>query len=85
MAASDWTVSGNIGLFSDYRFRGMTQTDYGPALQGGFDIGHSSGFYIGNWNSNVEQKLYNGASLEMDFYGGFKGAVGDFSYDLGAI
>lgn len=84
-AASDWTVSGNVGLFSDYRFRGMTQTDYGPALQGGFDVGHSSGFYIGNWNSNVEQKLYNGASLEMDFYGGFKGAVGDFSYDLGAI
>jgi uncharacterized protein (TIGR02001 family) len=83
--APDWTFSGNLGLFSDYRFRGMSQTDYGPALQGGFDIAHSSGFYVGNWNSNVEQKLYNGASLEMDFYGGYKGSVGDFSYDLGAI
>jgi uncharacterized protein (TIGR02001 family) len=83
--ASDWSVSGNVSLLSDYRFRGMTQTDYGPALQGGFDFAHSSGFYVGNWNSNVEQLLYNGASLEMDFYGGFKGSVGDFGYDIGAI
>ncbi len=83
--ASPWTVSGNAGLFSDYRFRGMTQTDYGPAFQGGFDVAHSSGFYVGNWNSNVEQLLYNGASLEMDFYGGYKAAVGAVGYDLGLI
>jgi uncharacterized protein (TIGR02001 family) len=83
--AADWSISGNLGLFSDYRFRGMSQTDYGPALQGGFDVAHKSGFYVGNWNSNVEQLLYNGASLEMDFYGGYKGSVGEFGYDLGAI
>ncbi len=83
--ASDWSISGNAGLFSDYRFRGMTQTDYGPAFQGGFDVSHSSGFYVGNWNSNVEQLLYNGASLEMDFYGGYKGSVGAVGYDIGAI
>lgn len=83
--APDWSVTGNAGLFSDYRFRGMTQTDYGPAFQGGFDIAHSSGFYVGNWNSNVEQLLYNGASLEMDFYGGYKGTFGGVGYDLGAI
>ena len=84
-AKSPWTISGNAGLFSDYRFRGYTQTGYKPAFQGGFDIAHSSGLYIGNWNSNVEQGLYNGASLEMDFYGGYKGSLGNFGYDVGYL
>ncbi|MFM2240357.1 MAG: hypothetical protein RJA69_1731, partial [Pseudomonadota bacterium] len=84
--APDWTVAGNVSLNSDYRFRGFTQTNYGAALQGGIDITHSSGFYLGNWNSNVAQDLYNGASLEMDFYGGFKGEVAPgLGYDIGAI
>ena len=47
-AKSDWTVAGNAGLFSDYRFRGISQTDKRPALQGGIDISHASGFYVGN-------------------------------------
>ena len=82
----EWTVAGNASLNSDYRFRGFTQTNYGAALQGGIDIAHSSGFYVGNWNSNVGQDLYNGASLEMDFYGGFKGEVAPgVGYDVGAI
>jgi uncharacterized protein (TIGR02001 family) len=80
----DWTITGNAGLFSDYRFRGFTQTAYKPAFQGGFDIGHKSGFYAGNWNSNVEQAVYRGASLEMDFYGGYKfDAGGGFGLDVG--
>jgi uncharacterized protein (TIGR02001 family) len=79
----EFTFTGNAGLFSDYRFRGYTQTAYKPAFQGGFDLAHKSGFYIGNWNSNVEQSLYTGASLEMDFYGGYKGSVGNFGYDVG--
>ncbi len=82
---SDWTITGNAGVFSDYRFRGFTQTGYGPAFQGGFDIAHASGFYAGNWNSNVEQGLYNGASLEMDFYAGYKRAFGDFGVDVGGL
>ena len=56
-AKSDWTITGNAGLYSDYRFRGFTQTAYKPAFQGGFDVVHASGFYLGNWNSNVEQNL----------------------------
>ncbi|CAN5142735.1 TorF family putative porin [soil metagenome] len=84
-AAADWTFTGNAGLFSDYKFRGFTQTNYKPAFQGGFDLAHSSGLYVGNWNSNVEQGLFNGATLEMDFYGGYKGTIGDFSYDIGNI
>ena len=81
----DFTVTGNASLNSDYRFRGFTQTDYGPAFQGGIDIAHKSGFYVGNWNSNVLSPLYTGASLEMDFYGGYKGSFGDVGYDIGAI
>lgn len=80
-----FTVSGNAGLVSDYRFRGMAQTDYGPAFQGGFDFAHKSGFYAGNWNSNVEQSLFTGASLEMDFYGGYKHSFGDFGLDVGVL
>ena len=83
--ASDWTLTGNAGLFSDYRFRGFTQTGYKPAFQGGFDVAHSSGFYAGNWNSNVESGLYTGASLEMDFYAGYKRAFGDFGIDVGGL
>lgn len=81
----EFTFTGNAGLFSDYRFRGYSQTDYKPAFQGGFDFAHKSGFYAGNWNSNVEQLLYTGASLEMDFYAGYKGSLSDFGYDIGYL
>ena len=81
----DYTFTGNAGLFSDYRFRGISQTDRKPAFQGGFDFSHKSGFYLGNWNSNIDSSYFSGANLEMDFYGGYKGAVGDFSYDVGAL
>jgi uncharacterized protein (TIGR02001 family) len=81
----DWTFTANLGLFSDYRFRGISQTDKKPALQGGFDLGHSSGFYVGNWNSNVDSAMYSGANLEMDFYGGYKHSFdGGFGIDVGA-
>ncbi len=80
---SDWTITGNAGLFSDYRFRGISQTNKKPAFQGGFDIGHASGFYVGNWNSNVDSTFYNGANIEMDFYGGYKYALGPVTLDGG--
>ncbi|MFN7433687.1 MAG: TorF family putative porin [Betaproteobacteria bacterium] len=84
-AESDIAVSGNAGLFSDYRFRGFSQTGYSFAFQGGFDIAHKSGFYVGNWNSNVEQGLYNGANLELDLYAGYKTTLGDFGVDIGYL
>jgi len=85
-ATPTWTVTGNATLISDYRFRGFTQTNYGPAFQGGFDVAHASGFYLGNWNSNVAQALYNGASLETDLYGGFKGEITTgLGYDIGVL
>jgi uncharacterized protein (TIGR02001 family) len=85
-AAAASPVTGNIGLFSEYRFRGIDQTFGKPALQGGFDYAHASGLYIGNWNSNINQGAgFPGGNLEMDFYGGFKKSFGDFGLDVGAI
>ncbi len=81
----DWTITGNVSLSSDYRFRGISQTDRRPSFSGGFDVAHSSGFYIGNWNSNIDSSFFGGANIEMDFYGGYKGTISDIGYDVGAI
>jgi uncharacterized protein (TIGR02001 family) len=81
----DWSMTANAGLFTDYRFRGVSMTNKKPAFQGGFDFAHKSGFYVGNWNSNVDSAMYSGANLEMDFYGGFKSSYQDFSYDVGVL
>jgi uncharacterized protein (TIGR02001 family) len=90
--ASPHTLTGNVGFFSQYIFRGLTQTNREPALQGGLDYSHSSGLYAGTWGSNIswlrDGGSYNaGGSLEWDFYGGYKGTIGksDFTYDLGAL
>ncbi|MBK8743723.1 TorF family putative porin [Propionivibrio sp.] len=79
-------LTGNLGIFSSYRFRGIDQTFGKPALQGGIDYAHSSGFYVGNWNSNVSSGAgFPDGNLEMDFYGGYKHAFGDFGLDVGGI
>ncbi len=66
-------LTGNLGLTSDYRFRGVSQTQNAPAVQGGIDYAHKSGFYVGNWNSSVSSEVYtNGAGVESDLYAGFK-------------
>src|SRR4030081_1004235 len=51
--AEPYTITGNFGIYSQYIFRGLTQTDRKPAFQGGFDFAHTSGFYLGTWGSNV--------------------------------
>jgi uncharacterized protein (TIGR02001 family) len=85
-AQSALPVVGNVALVSEYRFRGIDQTFGEPALQGGVDYSHPSGLYLSNWNSNVHPGAgYPNASLEMDFYGGWKRRYGDFGVDLGAI
>jgi len=84
--ASPHTFTGNLGLVSDYRFRGIAQTFKEPAIQGGFDYSHASGLYAGNWDSNVNSGAgYPGGSIEMDFYGGWKQSWGDWGLDLGTI
>mgnify|MGYP003576431514 CR=1 FL=1 len=85
--ASPHTLTGNLALVSDYRFRGISQSYRRPAVQGGFDYVHSSGFYVGTWNSSVSGNSYNnGASLEMDFYGGYRfEPIGGFTADVGVL
>jgi len=91
--ASPHTLTGNAGIYSQYIFRGITQTNKDPALQGGFDYSHSSGFYAGTWLSNVSWLTdspaatgYKSSSLEWDFYGGYKGTItGDLGFDVGVL
>lgn len=86
-ATPEHTLTGNLSLNSDYRFRGISQTWKLPALQGGFDYSHASGFYLGTWASNVSGNSYNNsAGLELDLYGGWKFALSqDLTLDLGAL
>lgn len=82
--------SANIGLTTDYIFRGISQTSANPALQGGIDYAHASGLYAGIWGSNVSWITDFGAtgsaSLELDTYFGFRNTLdNDFSYDIGFI
>ena len=85
-AADPSPVTGNMTIASDYRFRGISQTYLGPTIQGGIDYAHSSGIYLGNWNSNVASQVFlGGSSIEMDFYGGYKTSFGDVGIDVGAI
>ncbi len=84
--ASDLELSGNFALVSDYRFRGISQTDKQMAAQGGFDLAHSSGLYAGTWTSNVSQWANDGGSMELDIYAGFSGELpGGVGYDAGVI
>lgn len=88
---SPHTLTANVGLYSNYIFRGISQTGSDIALQGGFDYAHSSGFYLGTWGSNVgwieDYQGYDSGNVEVDVYGGFRSSIGDsgFSYDLGLI
>lgn len=77
------TTSANVGLFSDYVFRGISLNDQDPAIQGGFDYAHSSGFYLGTWASNYAGTAADD-NLEIDIYGGFASQIGDtgVGYDL---
>ncbi|WP_374325707.1 TorF family putative porin [Azonexus sp.] len=86
---SPHTLSANVGLATDYIFRGISQTDHKPAIQGGFDYSHASGLYAGTWASNVswvDNGIKDDNSMEWDFYAGYRGSfAGDFTYDVGGL
>jgi uncharacterized protein (TIGR02001 family) len=87
--ASPHTFTPNVGIVSDYLFRGVSQTRGGAALQGGVDYSHSSGLYAGVWASTITwvKDAYGSGTTEIDYYGGYKNSFGssDFTYDIGAI
>ncbi|MDD2913896.1 MAG: TorF family putative porin [Gallionella sp.] len=88
--ASPHTLTGNVGIFSDYIFRGTSQTGAGAALQGGMDYTHASGFYAGVWGSNIswlsDAAVATASSVELDTYFGYRGSVSnDVTFDVGFL
>ncbi|MDD4962304.1 MAG: TorF family putative porin [Gallionella sp.] len=87
--ASPHTFTSNVGLVSNYLYRGISQTGAQAAMQGGFDYAHSSGFYAGVWGSNIswlsDAGIASTASVELDTYAGYKGTAGDVGYDVGFL
>ncbi|VAX11131.1 Conserved hypothetical protein 2001 [hydrothermal vent metagenome] len=77
--------SANVALSSDYIWRGISQTDNGPAISGGFDYAHSSGFYAGVWASNVDFGAGDDSNIEIDVYGGYGGEFKGVSFDVGIL
>ncbi len=78
-------VSANVAVVSDYRFRGVSLSDGDPALQGGIDVAHESGFYVGTWGSTISGGSPYG-ELELDIYGGWGGEVAEgVSVDVGLL
>ncbi len=93
-------ITANVTVVNDYRYRGISQSNFNPAIQGGFDYAHDSGFYIGNWNSSISWITdqygpansaapgpIKSAPIEMDFYAGFKKELiaPGFASDIGVL
>lgn len=90
----EYTLTYNVGLVTDYRYRGISQSGRKPALQGGIDYANKNGFYLGTWASTIrwikDSSVPAGPSakgpVEIDIYGGYKGTVNEqLSYDVGLL
>lgn len=80
------TISGAATITSDYRFRGVSQSDEGLAVQGGITISHESGFYVGTWGSNLAGwGTFGGTNMELDLIAGYKFGVGEGTLDTGLV
>ena len=85
--AVDFSGSGNIGLDTDYVFRGFSQTDEAPAVSGGYDLEiglgeNLPGLYLGVWASNID---FGDGSIEIDYYGGTTFELGGVGIDVGYL
>ncbi|NBR30994.1 MAG: hypothetical protein EBS87_08425 [Sphingomonadaceae bacterium] len=80
-----FTVNGSATLTSDYRFRGISQTDKGFALQGSMTVTHSSGVYASVWGSSIDDYVANGGDQELDLIVGYKKTVGGTTFDVGGL
>lgn len=78
----------NASVVTDYRYRGISQTRFKPAVQGGVDYS-AGGLYLGAWASTIKwvKDAYGDAQLEVDLYGGYKGDIvkDSLSYDVGLL
>lgn len=77
-------VTGSVALVSDYRFRGVSQTDKGMAVQGGITLTHESGLYAGTWASNLAGwGQFGGSNMELDLFAGYAIPLGGATLDVG--
>jgi len=87
--APEHQVSYNAALTSEYRYRGLSQTHFDPALQGGADYTHTpTGLYVGTWLSTIKwtKDLGGDGDVEVDLYAGKRGQITDaISYDVGGL
>ncbi|MFH0341338.1 MAG: TorF family putative porin [Chromatiales bacterium] len=84
---SPHVAAGSVALLTDYLFRGISQTDNHPAIQGSLEYNYTPwGIYLGAWASNVDEAVSEGG-IEIDWYGGFRGEFSDtgIGWDAGAI
>lgn len=80
-----FSVSGNAALVTDYRFRGVSLSDGDIVIQGGIDLEHDSGFYVGTWASSIEDSSVFGHT-ELDIYAGWSGAISSgLTFDVGVL
>ncbi len=88
-AASDlgngFSASGGATLVSDYRFRGISQTDKRAAVQGTFTISHKSGLYATVWGSSIDDYVENGSDQEIDLIAGYSKTFGNTKIDGGVL
>jgi len=94
-AAPESAVAYNVGVVSEYRYRGIGQTKGNPALQGGIDYTNTNGFYAGTWASTIQwikdAANLSGASagakgpVELDLYGGYKFEAAGLGFDVGYL
>jgi uncharacterized protein (TIGR02001 family) len=88
----EFTVSGNVALVTDYRFRGLSQSSGDPAIQGGITVSHRSGVYVGFWSSSTDFGVVGPTAdavygnQELDIFGGWTGPIGSgVTADVGLL
>ena len=84
VASAEGTITGNVALATDYVFRGISQTEGGPAISGGFDYVNGM-FYAGTWASNVAAATISSGGLELDVYGGVTPTLGPVAFNFGVL
>lgn len=91
-AEPESTLAFNAGVVSEYRYRGISQSRFLPAVQGGVDYADKSGFYVGAWATTIQWIKDNGTGgngasgpVELDLYGGYKFNLGDVAMDVGYL
>jgi uncharacterized protein (TIGR02001 family) len=86
---AEFAVSSDVAIVSDYRFRGWSLSDDKPALQVEADVSHASGLYAGVFASSIREYGVDadgdGATAEVDLYGGWAFALAGFDFDVGAM